>query len=101
MLVQHFAMLAGERPLPLATLDTLTQLLLQMTSEVPFYAATVARARYDVLQSHKLHCHNIFLHGHSPLLVMFFSLDHLDCQWLDKAGLLHLDLEQGAAAWPH
>lgn len=45
MLIQHFAMLAGEVPLPLSHLDAMVPLLLPMTSEVPFYAATVARAR--------------------------------------------------------
>lgn len=45
MLVQHFVNLAGARPLPVPHLDALTPALLAMTSEVPFYAATVARAR--------------------------------------------------------
>ncbi|KAF5835653.1 nucleolar protein 14 [Dunaliella salina] len=45
MLIQHFAILAGERPVPLAHLDAMVPLLLPMTAEVPFYAATVARAR--------------------------------------------------------
>jgi nucleolar protein 14 len=47
ILVQHFAMLAGEQPTPTAHLDILTQVLLQLTPEVPFYAATVARARLE------------------------------------------------------
>ena len=45
ILFQHFATLAGEVPLPMAHLDALVPLLLPMTAEVPFYAATVARAR--------------------------------------------------------
>lgn len=45
MLVQHFAKLAGETPLPLDHLNAMVPLLLPMTAEVPFYAATVARAR--------------------------------------------------------
>jgi nucleolar protein 14 len=47
ILVQHFAMLAGEQPTPAAHLDILTQVLLQLTPEVPFYAATVARTRLE------------------------------------------------------
>lgn len=50
ILVQHFAMLAGQQPVPSAHLDVLTQSLLQLTPEVPFYAATVARTRIDKLQ---------------------------------------------------
>lgn len=46
MLVQHFAMLAGQSPPPMAHLDAMVPLLLPMTAEVPFYAATVARARW-------------------------------------------------------
>lgn len=38
-------MLAGEVPLPMGHLDAMLPLLLNMTTEVPFYAATVARAR--------------------------------------------------------
>eukprot|EP00877_Chromochloris_zofingiensis_P005493 jgi/Chrzof1/14945/Cz09g21210.t1 len=38
-------MLAGERPVPKQHLDVLLGILLELTSEVPFYAATVARAR--------------------------------------------------------
>jgi hypothetical protein len=45
ILVQHFALLAGEDPLPLGHLDALAPILLGMTGEVPFYAATVARTR--------------------------------------------------------
>ncbi len=50
ILVQHFAMLAGAVPLPMAHLDVLTVHLLELTSDVPFYAATVARARLARLQ---------------------------------------------------
>lgn len=45
ILVQHFANLAGQAPLPIAHLEALTKQLLELTAEVPFYAATVARAR--------------------------------------------------------
>lgn len=45
ILVQHFAALAGELPVPVAHLDAMVPLLVQSTSEVPYYAATVARAR--------------------------------------------------------
>lgn len=45
ILVQHFAALAGELPVPVAHLDATVPLLVQSTSEVPYYAATVARAR--------------------------------------------------------
>jgi nucleolar protein 14 len=44
-LIQHFAILSGATPLPVDHLDALTEILLALTSEVPFYAATVARAR--------------------------------------------------------
>jgi nucleolar protein 14 len=47
VLVQHFAMLAGQQPTPAAHLDVLTSVLLQLTPEVPFYAATVARTRLE------------------------------------------------------
>ncbi|CAL8463440.1 g2974 [Coccomyxa elongata] len=50
ILVQHFAMLAGSVPLPMDHLDALTVHLLDITGEVPFYAATVARARLSRLQ---------------------------------------------------
>ena len=45
ILVQHFATLAGRSPLDLPALDSLAALLVAATAEVPFYAATVARAR--------------------------------------------------------
>ena len=45
ILVQHFANLSGASPVPAAHLDAMIPPLLLMTSEVPFYAATVARAR--------------------------------------------------------
>ena len=50
ILVQHFAILAGQAPLPIAHLEALTKQLLDLTAEVPFYAATVARARLSRLQ---------------------------------------------------
>ena len=50
ILVQHFAIRAATVPVPLAELDALTQQLLEMTGEVPLYAATVARARLAKLQ---------------------------------------------------
>ncbi|KAK9839415.1 hypothetical protein WJX81_000656 [Elliptochloris bilobata] len=49
VLVQHFALRAGARPLPLDELDVLTVHLLALTPEVPVYAATVARARLQRL----------------------------------------------------
>ncbi|GLC45018.1 hypothetical protein PLESTB_001743300 [Pleodorina starrii] len=45
ILVQHFALEAGKSPLPVPSLDVLTRVLLELTPEVPYYAATVARAR--------------------------------------------------------
>ena len=45
ILLQHFAAVAGETPLQLAALDGLTAVLAPATAEVPFFAATVARAR--------------------------------------------------------
>ncbi len=50
ILVQHFASLAGQASLPTAHLDALAAQLLDLTAEVPFYAATVARARLSRLQ---------------------------------------------------
>ena len=50
ILVQHFANLARQAPLPIAHLEALTKQLLDLTAEVPFYAATVARARLSRLQ---------------------------------------------------
>ena len=50
ILVQHFASLAGQVPLPTAHLVALAAQLLDLTAEVPFYAATVARARLSRLQ---------------------------------------------------
>lgn len=43
--MQHFATLAGRSPLDLPALDSLATVLAPATAEVPFYAATVARAR--------------------------------------------------------
>ena len=50
ILVQHYAMLAGQTPLPNEQLDVLFGQLLVMTREVPYYAATVARARLGRIQ---------------------------------------------------
>ena len=52
ILVQHFAMLASQYPIPMSRLDVLTSALASMVGEVPFYAATVARAR--LTQLHEL-----------------------------------------------
>lgn len=49
ILVQHFVMLAGDQPTPVSHLDVLTRVILQLTPEVPFYAATVARTRIEKL----------------------------------------------------
>ena len=51
ILVQHFANVAGSSPLLMATIDVLTVHLLELTAEVPYYAATVARAR--LTRAHK------------------------------------------------
>lgn len=51
ILVQHFANVAGSTPLHMATIDVLTVHLLELTAEVPYYAATVARAR--LTRAHK------------------------------------------------
>jgi len=45
ILIQHFSNLSGKTPIPSAHLDAMVPLLLLTTAEVPFYAATVARAR--------------------------------------------------------
>lgn len=45
ILVQHFANVAGQANISMATIDVLTTQLLELTAEVPYYAATVARAR--------------------------------------------------------
>lgn len=50
ILVQHFANLAGASPPPMDQLDVLTTHLLELTSEVPLYAATSALARLKRLQ---------------------------------------------------
>ncbi|KAK9825822.1 hypothetical protein WJX74_010755 [Apatococcus lobatus] len=52
ILVQHFAMLASQHPVPTSRLDVLTAALASIVPEVPFYAATVARAR--LTQLHEL-----------------------------------------------
>jgi nucleolar protein 14 len=43
--VQHFAHLSGQVPIPSSHLDALLPSLIATTSEVPFYAAMVARTR--------------------------------------------------------
>lgn len=43
--MQHFANLAGQAVISMAGIDVLTRQLLELTAEVPYYAATVARAR--------------------------------------------------------
>lgn len=45
ILVQHFANLAATAPAPMPLLDTLTVQILEITAEVPLYAATIALAR--------------------------------------------------------
>jgi nucleolar protein 14 len=45
VVAQHFSTLAAARPPALAHLDTLVPHLLELTPVVPFYAATLARAR--------------------------------------------------------
>lgn len=57
ILTQHFANLASEVPLPIALIDALTVQILELTPEVPLYAATVALARLKRMQealSHSL-----------------------------------------------
>jgi hypothetical protein len=44
-LVQHFVELAGGQPPLLAHLDAMTPAIVATAAEVPFYAATLARAR--------------------------------------------------------
>lgn len=51
ILVQHFANVAGLTPLHMGTIDVLTVHILELTAEVPYYAATVARAR--LTRAHK------------------------------------------------
>ncbi|DBA84060.1 TPA: hypothetical protein ACH3X1_006541 [Trebouxia sp. C0004] len=51
ILVQHFAILASTASLPMQALDVLTVHILELTAEVPYYAATVARAR--LTRAHK------------------------------------------------
>ncbi|KAL4451742.1 hypothetical protein ABPG75_007404 [Micractinium tetrahymenae] len=60
ILVQHFASLAGGgrggRAPPMAHLDALVQPLLELTPQVPFYAATLARARLQRAQQRLAEC---------------------------------------------
>lgn len=51
ILVQHFANLAGTSPLSMESVDVVTVHILELTAEVPYYAATVARAR--LTRAHK------------------------------------------------
>lgn len=51
ILVQHFANVAASAPLHLDVVDVLTVHILALTAEVPYYAATVARAR--LTRAHK------------------------------------------------
>jgi nucleolar protein 14 len=43
--VQHYVSMAGTVPLPMSHLDALVPHILELTPQVPFYAATLARAR--------------------------------------------------------
>jgi nucleolar protein 14 len=43
--VQHYVSMAGAVPLPLSHLDVLVPHIVDLTPQVPFYAATLARAR--------------------------------------------------------
>ena len=45
ILVQHFANQAAANPLRMDAIDVLTVHILELTAEVPYYAATVARTR--------------------------------------------------------
>ena len=45
IVVQHFANLASSTPLSMEAIDVMTVHILELTAEVPYYAATVARAR--------------------------------------------------------
>lgn len=49
-MVQHFAAVAGRAPLQLGALNALAAVLAPATAEVPFYAASVARARLQRFQ---------------------------------------------------
>ena len=50
ILVQHFANLSGHSPPDLHLLDALTVQILELTPEVPLYAATTALARLKKMQ---------------------------------------------------
>lgn len=55
-MMQHFAELAGERPLPRASLHGLACELAATTQQVPLYAATLARARLAAMHEHFESC---------------------------------------------
>ena len=87
ILVQHFAKLAGQAPLPVAHLDALAAQLLDLTAEVPFYAATVARARLSRLQerldaalsdsvSAPCCCRNLPLHACAQMFAAKYTRAH-------------------------
>ncbi len=50
IILQHFAILAGQDPTPSPHLDALIAPLAQMTAEVPMFAAAAARARLSRMQ---------------------------------------------------
>ena len=56
ILVQHFASLAGAAELPLEHLDALVGHLAELTPQVPFYSATLARARLQRAQERLGEC---------------------------------------------
>ena len=56
ILVQHFASLAGAAELPLEHLDALVGHLVELTPQVPFYGATLARARLQRAQERLGEC---------------------------------------------
>ena len=51
VLVVHFERLAQQSPMPSAHLDAMVPHLLALSREVPYYAATVARARLSKMQA--------------------------------------------------
>lgn len=55
--MQHFALLAGQQPLPTSHLDAMLPFLLSLTPEVPLYAATVARARIQKMNERLTQTH--------------------------------------------
>ncbi len=104
ILVQHFASLAGGRPLPLAHLDALTRHILDLTPEVPFYAATVARARLTRLQQRlgtaltdPVRLAALVNKAHSPMLASYYALHSWGCCARD--GFLLVGLQGAAFPW--